>query len=136
MFHWSQMKTQGSHGLQILVVDDETTVSRAIKMLLEHEGHTVQTADSAETALSLYAASRFDLVITDYSMGGMDGGQLAVRIKELRPGQPIIMATAAVYNLDVLGPKSGGVDFLLNKPFTLAELRDAIARVMSRPPVN
>ena len=136
MFHWSQMKTQGSHGLQILVVDDETTVSRAIKMLLEHEGHTVQTADSAETALSLYAASRFDPVITDYSMGGMDGGQLAVRIKELRPGQPIIMATASVYNLDVLGPKSGGVDFLLNKPFTLAELRDAIARVMSRPPVN
>ena len=131
MFQRSHMKTQGTHGLQILVVDDEATVSRAIKMLLEHEGHTVQTADSAEAGLSLFASGRFDLVITDYSMGGMDGGQLAVRVKGLRPGQPVIMATASIYSLDALGPKSGGVDFLLNKPFTLAELREAIARVMA-----
>lgn len=116
--------------MQILVVDDEATVSRAIKMLLEHEGHSVQTADSAELALLSYAAGRFDLVITDYSLGGMDGGRLAVRIKQLCPGQPVILATASVYGLEELGPKSGGVDFLLNKPFTLAELRAAIARVM------
>jgi CheY-like chemotaxis protein len=115
--------------LSVLIVDDEPAVCRSIKMLLQHEGHDVQMADSGETGLALFEQGAFDLVITDYFMGGMNGNELAARVKQLRPGQPVIMATASVYGRNSAEwPEN--VDFLLNKPFTLQEMRDAIARVM------
>lgn len=124
------MAIPGKPGLQILIVDDEPTVCRSIKMLLEHEGHTVQMAENGEAGLALFERSRFDLVITDFFMAGIDGDQLAAHIKQRRPGQPVIMATASVYGRNTADHPSACVDYLLNKPFTLQELRAAIAWVM------
>jgi CheY-like chemotaxis protein len=124
------MKTKGTHKHQILVVDDEPTVCRAIKMLLEHDGHKVQTADSGESALAMFEQGRFDLIITDYSMQGMKGVELATLIKQRRPDQPIIMATAFADDFNTYGKPSGGVDFVINKPFSQKVLREAIARVL------
>ena len=117
--------------LQILVVDDEPTVRDSIKMLLEHFGHTVQTADNGAAALALVEPGRFNLVITDYFMHGMKGDELAALIKAREPGLPIIMATAFVDELKASGKLNGNVDDLLIKPFSLTDLRDAIARVTS-----
>src|ERR1700689_143032 len=100
------MKTQRIHKHLILVVDDEATVSRAIKMLLEHDGHKVQTADSGETALAVLEQGKFDLIITDYSMQGMKGVQLAALIKQRRPDLPIIMATAFADEFNTYGKPS------------------------------
>jgi CheY-like chemotaxis protein len=124
------MKLSGQHGYQILVVDDEASVRKAIKMLLQFEGHVVQTADSGEAALALLETTRFDLIITDFSMLEMNGEQLAARVKQLRPGQPIIMATASAHKIDVDGKPSINVDHVLFKPFSLIELRAAIVKVM------
>jgi CheY-like chemotaxis protein len=124
------MKKQGNSGHQILVVDDEPIVSKSIKMLLEHEGHTVFTADNGDEALRIFGTHHFDVVITDYRMHGMNGERLAMRIKQLRPGQPIIMATASIYGLNSPVNPSAVVDFLLSKPFTLQELRTAIAHLL------
>ena len=117
-------------GLQILIVDDEPSVARSIKMLLEHSGHTVQAAASGEAGLALFDQARFDVVITDFFMAGMDGDQLAAHIKRRRPAQPVIMATASLYGRNTADHPSEHVDYLLNKPFTLAELRAAIAWVL------
>ena len=114
-------------GKKILLVDDEVSVSKAIKMLLEHDGYKVQTAESGEAALALYERDQFSLVITDYSMTGMTGGELAARIKKLRPAQPVILATASIYLLDKANHPGPTVDCVLNKPFSLQDLRDAIA---------
>ena len=130
MSHHRRMKEQGKDGHQILVVDDEPSVCRAIKMLLEFDGHEVQTADSGEAALGIFAPGRFDLVITDYSMKEMKGDQLAALIKQRHPAQPIIMATAFAHELKAAGTLNGDVDFILNKPFSQADLREAIARVL------
>jgi CheY-like chemotaxis protein len=119
-------------GVQILVVDDEVTVRRALKMLLEHDGHEVWLVDSGETALERLAQRRFDLIITDFSMPGMHGDELVARIRELLPSQPIIMATAFVEEFKVFGQPAGNVDALLLKPFGLNELRDAIERVLTQ----
>jgi CheY-like chemotaxis protein len=116
---------------QILVADDEPIVRRSIKMLLEHDGHAVFTADSGETALAQLAQRQYDLVITDFSMPGMHGDQLAARIRKLRPEQPIIMATAFVEEYEVFGGGFGPVDAMLLKPFSLIELREAIERVLT-----
>jgi CheY-like chemotaxis protein len=123
------MHNQVYLGKKILLVDDEPSVSRAIRMLLEHEGFKVHVANNGETALALYASDRFDLVITDFSMPGMTGGELAGQIKKIRPGQPIIMATASIYKLDAASHPGRVVDWVLDKPFGLQELREAIAKL-------
>jgi CheY-like chemotaxis protein len=125
------MKTTGNKVYHILVVDDEPDVRQCIKMLLEHEGHEVQTVDSGEAALALLEHNTFDLITTDYSMVGMKGDQLAATIKKCWPDQPIIMATAFAADFQPSGKPTGDVDYVLNKPFTLTELREAIALVMS-----
>jgi len=130
-------KTLVKKGIQILVVDDEPTVSRAIKLLLEHDGHEVQLVDSGEAALTQLAQRKFDLIITDFSMPGMQGDQLVTRIRQLLPNQPIIMATAFAEEYKVFARPDGGVDALLFKPFSFRELRETMDRVLSpRPPLQ
>jgi CheY-like chemotaxis protein len=119
-------------GVQILVVDDEAIVRRAIKMLLEHDGHTVLTVDSGDLALAELAQRRFDLVITDFSMPRMKGDELVTHIRQLIPNQPVIMITAFVEEYKIFGDASGRVDSLLLKPFSLEELRDSIEHVLSK----
>jgi CheY-like chemotaxis protein len=128
------MKTSGNQKYQILVVDDEPMVCRALKMLLKFDGHEVQTVESGEAALALFELNHFDLIITDYSLGlmGMKGDQLAATIKQRWPDQPIIMATAFAADFPPSSKPSGAVDYVLSKPFSLIELREAIACVMSR----
>ena len=125
------MKPSGNPRYQILVVDDEPTVCKAIKLLLKFDGHEVQTADSGEAALDLLEERQFDLIITDYSMLGIKGDELAATIKERRPGQPIIMATAFFDNSYIPGQPVARVDCILTKPFSQTELREAIVKVMS-----
>src|ERR1017187_2471789 len=124
------MPTPGNQVRQILVVDDEPAVGEAIKMMLQFDGHEVQTANGSKEALSLLEQGKFDLIIMDYSMPGMKGDELAAVIKQRLPHQPIIMITAYAEMLESSGNPLTGVDFILSKPFSLADLREAIARVL------
>ena len=116
---------------QILVVDDEPTVCKAIQMMLTFYGHEVQIADDGVAAFALFEAGRFDLVITDYLMPGMKGDQLVGLIRQRRPEQRIIMATAFAEDFLSRGKPTGGADYVLTKPFSLEDLRSAIAKVMA-----
>jgi CheY-like chemotaxis protein len=124
------MPTPRNQVRQILVVDDEPAVSDAIKMMLKCDGHAVQTANGSKEALSFLEKCKFDLIITDYSMPGMKGDELAAVIKKRLPHQPIIMITAYAEMLKSSGNPLTGVDFMLTKPFLLEDLREAIARVL------
>lgn len=115
---------------QILVVDDEPTVCKAIQMMLSYYGHDVQIATDAKTGLVLFEAGHFDLVITDYLMPEMKGDRLVAQIKQWRPDQRVIMVTAFAEDFLEYGKPTGGVDYVLSKPFSLEELRTAIAEVM------
>ena len=115
---------------QILVVDDEPTVCKAIQMMLKYYGHDVQTAADGTQALELFQTHSYDLVITDYLMPEIKGDELVILIKKARPEQKIMMVTAFAEDFLEDGKPTGGVDFVLNKPFSLEELRSAIAKVM------
>jgi CheY-like chemotaxis protein len=117
-------------GVQILLVDDERTIRGAIRMLLEHTGHEVWEAKGGEAALRLLAERKFDVVITDFFMPGMHGDELVSRIRQMLPGQPIIMATAFPEECQAFGHPTGR-EALLRKPFTLKELHDAIKQVLT-----
>lgn len=116
----------GASKLRILVVDDEPSVSNAVKLLLQSDGHQVEAANSGKDALALFEPGRFDLVFTDFAMPEMKGDKLADAIKMRVPEQPIVMLTA--YPGAV--PPSANVDHIVAKPFRLQHLREAITKVM------
>jgi CheY-like chemotaxis protein len=124
------MKSPRKPAYHILVVDDETSVSDSIRMVLQHHGHTVQTAENGAAAIALLEPGHFQLVITDYLMHGMNGDELAKTIKLRMPGLPVIMASAYADELKTSDKLDGKVDHLLLKPFSIAELNEAIAHVM------
>lgn len=114
---------------RILVVDDEPLVCDAVKMMLEFDGHAVDTAGSGKVALAMLEKSKFDLVITDFEMPMMKGDELAAAIKARDPQQPIVMITAYAEMLQASGNPLTGVDFVISKPFLLENLREAIIKV-------
>jgi CheY-like chemotaxis protein len=96
-------------------------------MMLKFDGHSVTEANDGAQALDLFAKGKFDLVVTDFEMPIMKGDEFAVRIKQLAPKQPILMITA--YGKE-LGDSANPVDSILNKPFTMDNLREAIIKLL------
>ena len=114
---------------RILVVDDEPFVCDAVKMMLNFDGHIVETASNGREALALFEKDKFDLVITDFAMPAMKGDELAAAIKARAPNQPVVMITAYAEMLQASSNPLTGVDFIISKPFLLENLREAIAKV-------
>lgn len=110
--------------LRILVVDDDSLVRDTLSALLEDMGHVIVAADSGSQALAAFQqAGRFDLLVTDYAMPGMTGGELAVSLRKIDPALPIVMATGYAEALD-----GGGVQMTrLAKPFDQSTLASAIS---------
>ena len=117
---------------KILVVDDEPFVCDAVKMMLNFDGHVVDTAASAKDALALFGPGKYDLVITDYAMPQMKGDELAVQLKARAPGQPVVLITAYAEMLKASDSPLAGVDSVISKPFLLDDLRSAIAKATSK----
>ena len=117
---------------KILLVDDEEPVRGFLKRGLELDGHNVTTATDGSDALDRLseAGGAFDLVLTDIRMPIMDGIALALAAKRDFPSLPILLMTGyadqreRAKNLDVI------VEDVLTKPFSLAEARAAVTRVL------
>jgi len=118
-------------GKRILLVEDQEPVRASLRMILELDDHQVTEAGNGAEALSLFTVGEFDLVVTDFEMPVMEGNELAVRLKLLAPSLPILMISASERaRSDVGNP----VDALVNKPFTLPELRRALGKLLSARP--
>lgn len=113
----------------ILLVEDDPAARESIKLLLSIDRHTVTEAANGHEALRLFTGSTYDLVITDYLMPGMLGDELVRNIWNIAPGQPIIMVTAY---LEKLVKADKPADVVLGKPFSVDELRRAMAKPTQR----
>jgi CheY-like chemotaxis protein len=78
----------------ILCVDDEQIGLRVRKILLERAGYRVLTALDGPSALEIFASEPVEAVVLDYAMPGMDGGEVAVRMRETKPLVPILLLSA------------------------------------------
>lgn len=78
----------------ILCVDDETIGLQVRKLLLERAGYRVLTALDGPTGLDLFASEPIQAVVLDYSMPGMNGGQVAETMRRVKPAVPILMLSA------------------------------------------
>jgi len=107
---------------KVLVIDDDHTVRGVVSEMLCRLGFEVSSADSAESGLALFLKNKFDLVITDFSMSGMDGINLAYSIKEKSPSTQVILMTGHEKEAILSRIKDTAVDQTLFKPFTLVEM--------------
>ena len=80
----------------LLCIDDDADVLECEKLFLESFGFTVLTAQSGGKGLELASTHSVDVVIVDYVMREMNGQEVAIEMKRLRPQAPIILLTAAV----------------------------------------
>jgi two-component system cell cycle response regulator CpdR len=120
------MTGAGYRNQKILLVEDDLPVRTCFEALLEFDGHEVQAVESGDEALARLEFEKFDLVITDYWMPRMKGDELAMLIKQRWPNLPIILASGSLLSASTFQSSTPGVDCLLNKPFTVTELREAI----------
>ncbi len=119
-------------GTKILVVDDEEVVLAGVEKILKRDGISLEKATTAEKAIEILHAGKFDIVITDLKLPGMDGLALLSKIREEAPGIPTILITgyATIQNA-IQALKLGAVEYL-PKPFTRSELRGAVFRALRR----
>jgi CheY-like chemotaxis protein len=117
---------------RILLVDDELAVRDSLRLLLLRESHIVVEANNGAEAFALFRKERFDLVVTDFEMPFVKGNELAARIKQMAPRQPILMITA----YDHRPGKGNPVDTVLTKPFGAQELRDVLGQLLNQPGEN
>jgi CheY-like chemotaxis protein len=122
----------GTSAKRILVVDDDPLLRDSIKVMLALDGLVVETASDSKAALDLFKKGRFDLLILDYEMPGMNGDELAAAIKALDLNQPIVMITAYPELLAASGTPLVAVDLLLKKPFDLEEVRKVVAKLLTK----
>ncbi|WP_369385474.1 ATP-binding protein [Limimaricola cinnabarinus] len=112
--------------LRILFVDDDALIAMSSVDLLEDLGHHVTQAGSGEQALAvLESDAEIDLMITDFSMPRMNGGELSRHARDLRPDLPILLATGYAEL-----PEGGMIDLpRLAKPYMQRQLEEEIARM-------
>lgn len=118
---------------KILVVDDEQDLLEILKFNLETEGYEVETASSAEEALTLDIAS-FNLLLLDVMMGGMSGFALARKLKDnpQTAQVPIIFLTARDTENDTVTGFNLGADDYISKPFSIREVMVRVRAVLRR----
>ena len=116
-------------GCRVLLVDDSLDVRLVTGAFLRKAGFTVSGAENGVEALALLdAGERFDVLITDYAMPGMNGVELIGKARGLQPGLPAVIITgyANLATTEALTKRT----ILLHKPFTREQLTEALRRIV------
>jgi len=114
----------------LLIVDDEPSTSWALAEGLSDDGFTIDTFRSAEDALAWLREGHSDLVIADFHLPGMNGVDLARKLRRGPCAQPVILVTAT-QTADLLRQiQRAGVIAWFPKPFPLDELRRAVRQAI------
>ncbi len=117
--------------LRVLVVDDAPDVTELLALLMTHAGYEVAMAFSATEAFDAARAGRFDAVISDIGMPGMNGYQLAEALRALPDYKttPLIAVTGFTHIEDRERAHRAGFDYFLHKPINPTDLLDAVRRL-------
>ena len=118
---------------RVLIVEDEEHLAAGLRFNLEAEGYDAVVAGSGEDAIEkLLAANRFDLVVLDVMLPGIDGFEVVKRLREAGNYMPVLLLTARGQAEDVLRGLSAGADDYLPKPFDLEILVARIQGLLRR----
>ncbi len=117
-----------SQQTSILILDDEPIVSKRLRPSLEKKGYEVETFTSSVDALARVRERKFNIVVTDLKMEGVDGMQFLTEVKSLYPDTEVIVITGFATMATAKESFSKGVFDFLAKPFKLGEITEVIAK--------
>jgi diguanylate cyclase (GGDEF)-like protein len=117
---------------RILAVDDQQYFRVFLEDLLREEGYAITTAAGGAEALAVLESERFDVIVTDLVMPGMDGSELVQRVKERWPEQDVVVVTSVGdLKTAIDAMKLGASDYLL-KPLDRAALLRSLSQLLER----
>ncbi|MGM0644711.1 MAG: response regulator, partial [Thermodesulfobacteriota bacterium] len=117
---------------RILLVDDEASIIRLEKMMLERLGYQTSSCTSSTEALELFKArpDYYDIVVTDMTMPNMTGDVLAREIRAVDPHIPVIVCTGFSERVDQNMEENSGIKAFLKKPVTKLDLAETVRKVL------
>lgn len=124
---------------RVLVAEDNPVMGNVLRFNLERAGFSVELVPHGRRALERFGAERFDLVVADYQMPGLNGEQLcrAIRQGEWNADVPALLITAKRFELDVEALKSElNLAHILSKPFSPREVVEAVQTILAASPVQ
>jgi two-component system, OmpR family, KDP operon response regulator KdpE len=127
----SLMPEKGTKG-KLLIVDDETAIRWALRKTLQHMNFEIAEAETGEQAIALVRTVRFDAVLLDIGMPGMNGIETCRKIRTLMPLLGIVMLTVKNTEEDKIQALDAGADDYITKPFHLGELAARLRAAVRR----
>lgn len=118
--------------LRVLVVEDEEAIREGLVDVLVFHGYEVDSAAAGPEGLEKALTGRFDLVLLDIMLPGMDGYEICDRIRSADRNQPIIMLTAKTSDEEIIKGLKLGADDYVPKPFSIQQLVLRIEAVLRR----
>jgi signal transduction histidine kinase len=117
---------------RLLIVDDEDIVINSCHKVLRKSGYVIDSASSGGEGLQKAAANKYDVIVTDLKMPGIDGLEVLRRLKAANPRQVVVVFTGyANVSTARESLKLGAFDYV-PKPFTAQELREVVANALKR----
>jgi len=117
---------------RVLLVDDNRDGLLVRRALLEEAGCTVEIAINGEEGLKLFQSSPFDVVVTDFRMPRMDGGELIQRIRQLQPHARIILLSGFVDPLGLTEQGTGADVVIAKSSHEPVHLLSSVKRLINR----
>lgn len=114
----------------VLCIDDYETAAAGWCLYLQNAGYAVQTAYTSEEGLQLFATTTIDLVLLDYAMPEMNGGELAETMKRMKPAVPIVMLSGMS---EIPEADRARVDAFLVKGAHPSVVLEKIGQLLKRP---
>ena len=115
---------------RILLVEDEEMVRETLRETLLTHDHRVDVACNGAEALRLFETSQYDLVITDYSMPGMSGLDVARAVTGRDPSVPVILLSGWTIQNEPERIKKTGIGFVLTKPCPMRKLLQTVQEAL------
>lgn len=128
------MKTDAAVPARILLVDDNRHGLAARRMILEEHGYAVETAMSGEAGWEIFQASPFDIVVTDFRMGGMDGMELIRLIRASESPARIVLLSGFVECLGMTEESTGADEVMMKSNMEVQELVRAVKKLLNDTP--
>jgi DNA-binding NtrC family response regulator len=115
----------------ILIIDDEVDILCILKDLLEFRGYHVETSENAQEAIQLAKQNRYCVILADLKMPGMNGTQIAEKLKKIQPASQIIIMSG--YGIQVKEAlEKIGIQHYIVKPINFDQLFDKINDMCKR----
>lgn len=108
--------------VHILIVEDEVAIRTGLIDVFTYHGYVTESASDGREGLRLALTGRFDLLLLDVMLPGVDGFQICQQVREQYPDQAIIMLTARTSDEDIVQGLSLGADDYVAKPFSVTQL--------------